>query len=353
MTADTALPKQDAIAVKKTKKAKHDRVETRSGKHAKTTHKWPKLKTRSSPMQLFKCIKSLTRNQQEDVNRMGFGKMLSFNISGIPLKIAHYVVDHFNPEEMAIELPCGSIDVDVQSVHDLLGIPKKGIDMQNVRTYSKLDVAVEAWRKRYRKRFVAPTNLARSILTSDEANSFDFRLDFLMLFLTVMVECNKNGRMKEWILKTFRGDTDFSKINWCAYLIQQIKSCKDGWKSCDPESPFSGPLTLLALLYVDRVKCTGFPVDRTIYPIVFWSKYELKKRERFEIKRGGFGGEDLHEVGVVRRDPRKTELHANDEVLSNEIALIEKHLDVMEAKRVTVQKKIGSSVQCSSRQRAS
>ncbi|XP_021995355.1 uncharacterized protein LOC110892504 [Helianthus annuus] len=155
-----------------------------------------------------------------------------------------------------------------------------------------------------------------------------------------MVECNKNGRMKEWILKTFRGDTDFSKINWCAYLIQQIKSCKDGWKSCDPESPFSGPLTLLALLYVDRVKCTGFPVDRTIYPIVFWSKYELKKRERFEIKRGGFGGEDLHEVGVVRRDPRKTELHANDEVLSNEIALIEKHLDVMEAKRVTVQKKL-------------
>ncbi|KAJ0786395.1 hypothetical protein HanOQP8_Chr02g0054981 [Helianthus annuus] len=291
-------------------------------------------------MQLFKCIKSLTRNQQEDVNRMGFGKMLSFNISGIPLKIAHYVVDHFNPEEMAIEMPCGSIDVDVESVHDLLGIPKKGIDMQNVRTYSKLDVAVEAWRKRYRKRFVAPTNLARSILTSDEANSFHFRLDFLMLFLTVMVECNKNGQMKEWILKTFTGDTDFSKINWCAYLIQQIKSCKDGWKSCDPESPFSGPLTLLALLYVDRVKCTGFPVDRTIYPIVFWNKYELKKRERFEIKRGGFGGEDLHEVGVVRRDPRKTELHANDEVLSNEIALIEKHLDVMEAKRVTVEKKL-------------
>ncbi|KAJ0840117.1 hypothetical protein HanPSC8_Chr14g0614891 [Helianthus annuus] len=198
-------------------------------------------------MQLYKCVKSLTSNQQEDVKRMGFGKMLSFNISSIPAKLAHYVVDRFNTEEMAIEMSCGSINVDVESVHDLFRIPNKGIDMQNVRPSEKLDVAVMAWRKRYRARFVAPTKLAQSIVTSDEDNSFNFRLDFLMLFLTVMVECNRNGRMKEWILKSFTGHTDFSKINWCAYVIQQIKSCKDGWKRCDPDSPFSGPLTLLAV----------------------------------------------------------------------------------------------------------
>ncbi|MFS7918628.1 hypothetical protein Hanom_Chr03g00203361 [Helianthus anomalus] len=212
--------------------------------------------------------------------------------------------------------------------------------MQNVRPYEKLDVAVMAWRKRYRARFVAPTNLAQSIVTSDEANSFNFRLDFLMLFLTFMVECNRNGRMKEWILKSFT----------------QIKSCKDGWKRCDPDSPFSGPLTLLAvslffilplcffcvitqLLYVDRVKCTGLEVDRSINPIV-WNKNELKKRERMEIKRGGFGRGKLHEVAVVKRDSRKTELRINDEVLKNEIESIKKHLDVMEAKKVTVQTKL-------------
>ncbi|MFS7964449.1 hypothetical protein Hanom_Chr08g00750511 [Helianthus anomalus] len=81
---------------------------------------------------------------------MGFDKMLSFNISGIPAKLAHYVVDHFNTEEMAIEMSCGSINVDVESVHDLLGIPNKGIDMQNVRPSEKLDVVVMAWGKRYR-----------------------------------------------------------------------------------------------------------------------------------------------------------------------------------------------------------
>ncbi|MFS8015213.1 putative papain-like cysteine peptidase superfamily [Helianthus anomalus] len=174
-----------------------------------------------------------------------------------------------------------------------------------------------------------------------------------MLFLTVMVECNRNGRMKEWILKSLTGHTDFSKINWCAYVIQQIKSCKDGWKRCDPDSPFSGPLTLLALsyhfqffffitllLYVDRVKCTGLEVDRSINPIVFWNKNELKKRERLEIKTGGFGRGSLHEVAVVKRDSRKTELRVNDEVLNNEIESIRKHLDVMEAKKITVQKKL-------------
>ncbi|MFS8015214.1 hypothetical protein Hanom_Chr15g01353711 [Helianthus anomalus] len=69
---------------------------------------------------------------------------------------------------MAIEMSCGSINVDVESVHDLFGIPNKGINMQNVRPSEKLDVAVMAWRKRYRSRFVAPTKPAQSIVTSDE-----------------------------------------------------------------------------------------------------------------------------------------------------------------------------------------
>ncbi|KAJ0485815.1 hypothetical protein HanHA89_Chr14g0572631 [Helianthus annuus] len=336
---DAVEPEKHATVVRETKKEKQERVLRRSGKPPKSNN-WPKIKTRSAPMQLYKCIKSLTSNQQEDVKRMGFGKMLSFNISSIPAKLAHYVVDHFNTEEMAIEMSCGSISVDVESVHDLFGIPNKGINMQNVKQSEKLDGAVMAWRKRYRSRFVAPTKLAQSISTSDEDNSFNFRLDFLMLFLTVMVECNRNGRMKEWILKSLTGNTDFSKINWCAYVIQQIKSCKDGWKRYDPDSPFSGPLTLLALLYVDRVKCTGLEVDRSINPIVLWNKNELKKRERLEIKTGGFGRGSLHEVAVVKRDFRKTELRVNDEVLNNEIESITKHLDVMEAKKLTVQKKL-------------
>ncbi|KAM0047078.1 hypothetical protein Hdeb2414_s0009g00324261 [Helianthus debilis subsp. tardiflorus] len=43
---------------------------------------------------------------------------------------------------------------------------------------------------------------------------------------------------------------------------------------------------------------------------------------------------------MVKRDSRKTELRINDEVLNNEIVSIEKHLDVMEAKKVTVQTKL-------------
>ncbi|MFS8018357.1 hypothetical protein Hanom_Chr15g01391151 [Helianthus anomalus] len=91
------------------------------------------------------------------------------------------------------------------------------------------------------------------------------------------------------------------------------------------------------LLYVDRVKCTGLEVDRSINPIVFWNKNELKKRERLEIKTCGFGRGKLHEVVVVKRDSRKTELRVNDEVLNNETESIKKHLDFLEAKKLTVQ----------------
>ncbi|KAL8215876.1 hypothetical protein R6Q57_022713, partial [Mikania cordata] len=103
-----------------------------------------------------------------------------------------------------------------------------------------------------------------------------------------LVECHAHGKCKLDVLHYFSGGTDFSKINWCAYVVNCIKKCKLGWTR-NTKSPFRGAITILMLLYVDSIECTGMIIDSSIRAIEFWSVDRLKKREGLEIENGGFG----------------------------------------------------------------
>ncbi|KAI3825221.1 hypothetical protein L1987_06699 [Smallanthus sonchifolius] len=98
-------------------------------------------------------------------------------------------------------------------------------------------------------------------LDTVEKDCFNFTMDFLMCFLVVMVECHGQGRCKEKILDKLTGETDFSKINWCAYIMDSMRSCNKRWKRDDRSVPFSGPLAILTLLYVDSIDCKGIKMD--------------------------------------------------------------------------------------------
>ena len=79
--------------------------------------RWPVLRLRTSPRQLCLCIKELTKKQRDAVRSLGFGKILSIKVDGIPSKLGHFVVYRFNPETMEIKLGDRSIKVDEDSIH--------------------------------------------------------------------------------------------------------------------------------------------------------------------------------------------------------------------------------------------
>ncbi|KAL8256103.1 hypothetical protein R6Q59_031170 [Mikania micrantha] len=85
-----------------------------------------------------------------------------------------------------------------------------------------------------------------------------------MLFMELLVECHKKGRARESILRYIKSETNFIQIDWCNYIFESIKSCKNAWSRDDNSSPFNGPLAILTLLYVE--------------PIEFWNKNQLKIR---------------------------------------------------------------------------
>ncbi|MFS7928745.1 hypothetical protein Hanom_Chr04g00324351 [Helianthus anomalus] len=90
-----------------------------------------------------------------------------------------------------------------------------------------------------------------------------FKFDFIVLFVNTMVECHFNGLCKAGIVDIMKEDMDFSKIDWCKYIVHIIKRCKDGWVQRDISCYFRGALTSLMLLYVDSVTCKGINEERS------------------------------------------------------------------------------------------
>ncbi|CAI9294174.1 unnamed protein product [Lactuca saligna] len=76
-----------------------------------------------SPMKFYDIVKSLNKEQKKAVREMGLGSLLRIATNGISGKLAHFVVNLFNPLDMKIHLPNAKIDITLEPVHDLLGIP--------------------------------------------------------------------------------------------------------------------------------------------------------------------------------------------------------------------------------------
>ncbi|KAL8217720.1 hypothetical protein R6Q57_021093 [Mikania cordata] len=75
---------------------------------------WFSIKNRCSPTQLTKVVKSLTSRQKEIIECLGFGKLLSLQLDGIPQNLGHFVVQNFNEVKMEICLENEVVKIDVE-----------------------------------------------------------------------------------------------------------------------------------------------------------------------------------------------------------------------------------------------
>ena len=148
---------------------------------------------------------------------------------------------------MRLEVPTGKIKIDKAAIHELLGVPLEGTYIYSIESLNKMHKKVAKWRRRYSGRFVTTSSIVKHIEEGEDRDNFNFRLDFLMLFLATMVDCHYQGSCREDILSYITPKTDFGKIDWCGYILEALKGCKTTWRRCDTNSIFSGPLTLLVV----------------------------------------------------------------------------------------------------------
>ncbi|KAL8242032.1 hypothetical protein R6Q59_012334 [Mikania micrantha] len=192
-------------------------------------------------------------------------------------------VDKLDVSSMQILGRQGPIEVNQEADFRLLGIPNRGIDLKTLNPTRNLSTKFQEWRKLYPNEYISPSELVKRLGEARDDDSFNFKVDFLMLFIGTIVECHAHGKCKIDVLNYIGDETEICKINWCSYIVDCIERCKYGWLP-NTKSPFKGALAILTLLYVDNVQCKGMNVDQTIPLIEFWNMEKLKQREVLELK---------------------------------------------------------------------
>nr|GEZ17425.1 hypothetical protein [Tanacetum cinerariifolium] len=192
------------------------------------------LETRSSPRTFYNSISTLKPNQKACLEQIGFGNFVEFKVDGIPSKLGLYVVDKFDAKKMEMKLAEGDIKL------------------------------------RIRKSNSADMN---------------FKLNFIVLFTSVMGQFKPKGFCDLKILDYIRPDIDLANINWCEYFLRCLRSCKEEWTK-SKKIFFRGPLTFL-----------------TRPPTVVWTSELLREREDEELNSGGFGFGEIKGLFVEQEDP--------------------------------------------------
>ncbi|KAD6795418.1 hypothetical protein E3N88_06314 [Mikania micrantha] len=240
----------------------------------------------------------MSKRQKEWLKEMGFGRLLCFNVNGIPSKIGHFVVENLDTNSMFISTPKGTINIDINRIHNLLGLPTGGIPISSLKKPDEYADSYLVWRRRYGRRSIAPVDIVDNITVDAYDDHLIFKLDFLVLFITTMVGCWRNGLCKYGVVERLDLQVDIKEYDWCGYVVEAIRDSKIGWKRCSKTPPFVGPLTILTLLYVDGVSCRAMNEARVRCPLSYWTLDNLQKRERIEINGGGFGLGDILEQRV-------------------------------------------------------
>ncbi|KAK9073448.1 hypothetical protein SSX86_007772 [Deinandra increscens subsp. villosa] len=243
--------------------------------------KFRSLTVRTSPTTLYKALKSLSMVQKRKITDIGFGSLLEFNCSYIPSKLGFFLLDKFDPKSMKLKLKNGDIQITPELIKHIFGIPNGGTPPLSLSSKDSTKDCYVKWHSQFVKE-MRPNDLLRKIDESED-DDMVFVLNFIILFLNSIVECTATGACKLDLLERIDEDVDIRSLDWCGYIYDCLKKCnKFGFA-------FTGPLTVLMLIYLDLTlfKQLETPIDAQ--PIKFWTGEKLKERQRLEIECGGFG----------------------------------------------------------------
>ncbi|GJY98584.1 ion channel DMI1 isoform X1 [Tanacetum coccineum] len=280
-TADGINKIEDEKDEKITKKRKKDNtMGKQEGKKLKREKKSPSKKykgvgtntyifqTRNSPRAFFNAISKLSPIQKSCLEQLGFGKLLHFKVEGIPSKLGFYVVNNFDETTMEIKLENASLLITMESIADMIGISNEGVDIFAEHVVKDAQM-IKNWEDQFGGIKNINANHVKRMIRNSRVADMNFKLNFIVLFTSVMGCVKSKGICDLSVLNHIRMDTDLAKVNWCSYCWRCLKKCKDGWKNTVTNSFFLGPITLLT------------------------TKELLKERELAKIKCGGLGKGEL------------------------------------------------------------
>nr|GEV58811.1 hypothetical protein [Tanacetum cinerariifolium] len=266
---------EDGEELKKVKKGK---MEKRGHKKPSKQVKYPTCNTRSSPKPLFDAMSGLSEERKRCLKQIVFERYIQFPIVELPSKLAYNVIENFHFLIMELRLQKGSIKATRQKMNDILGIPMRNTNLQDLDKRPDNDHFIAEWEAQYN-------------------------------YLGKPSPWN-GGRVPKKLVKCFKDEIDISNIDWGGYILDCLHDNKHNWEKVKTSNNYyHRPLTFLCLLYLDSTFFLDLNIIRHRPAIRSWNTQMMRKRIMMEISKGCLGNIEHHEVFDPDEDQNGIDLY--------------------------------------------
>ncbi|KAL9677104.1 hypothetical protein QQ045_005331 [Rhodiola kirilowii] len=186
------------------------------------------FETRTTPNTLTEALVSLSDQQKIAVASMGFKGILHLRITKINTQLAKWLLESFDSKTSMLTTKRGDAEIIPMDVNNMLGLPMDGRPIKvPLRTILHVRL-VQTFRSQYGGAFdnsVSYKDISKTIQSSKEADDF-FKLNFLVLFYSTVVDSTKGGKSNQRILNAIEGLDEICTLNWCEFVIDQLRHTK-------------------------------------------------------------------------------------------------------------------------------
>lgn len=296
---------------------------TRRENSKKVKDSLPKLNTRFPPTHITETMTCLNKEQRRCIQSIGFGSAITMKLKKLPRRLCYWVVDNYDPTTNSIRVADQNLIVTREKVHEIYGIPLGYIQMSNPRKANSRNHVVKHWKAQF------PKSMKRirlshvlDMIKKDTTGGPLFVMNFLVLFVSVMIGCPTMGTINQGFLENIRGDVDIKQLDWCGFVVSCLKSSRMIWKRFDEKCNYGGPIVFLLLFYIHVTNVENAKIKSSRGGLIHWTSAMLKERELEELSTGGFGNVVVSSqhtnMNHIDQEEDETEHEEDDDVAAPE-----------------------------------
>ena len=217
---------------------------------------------------------SFSKKRKEVVRSIGFGFMDSFVVTNFGSKICSWVLQNYDHNTNILYVNKDKIHITRQGVHDMYGLSMGKVVMKVPLKSHYLHPVISKWKAQFTKgnkgkkmERVRVTDLEKLLTNTSDSGDL-FVLNFLVAYVTTMIDGPSMGTCNQKFLESFGEDENLSGLDWCGYVIDCLKQSKKNLK-LDHKSTFSGPVAFLVVSF-DLFNLPLFLIFLYLFFVIIW-----------------------------------------------------------------------------------
>lgn len=203
------------------------------------------LHLRCDPGNLLAATRNLSDEQKKAVTEMGFGSLISLDISKIPSRLSLWLLQNYNEDKNEINIGNDIIKITPSLVHECLGIPMGDIEvLEKNKPRKGICPRLDEFKNQFDNSRISVIKVIEKVKNMSSSGRV-FKTNFLVIFNTLLGEATKCTTVNQKFINWITSDDEIPKMNWCRYIMRCLSRTKKGWKG--GKDQYTGPALFLAV----------------------------------------------------------------------------------------------------------